>query len=192
MTIFKSPNSFTGENTTELSCHGGILVTERLLKACLSAGAEYAGPGEFTQRAFINGKITLSQAEAIGGIIDAVTDKHLNVSANQVRGSLSKKIESISSRLISLAASVYAYIDYPDEDMTDVTVPEMIEILKDVQKDIDLLISSFKYGKAISEGVNTVIVGRPNMGKSSIMNFLAGYERAIVSHIFLCFFNVKL
>ncbi len=183
VTLFKNPHSFTGEDTAELSCHGGILVTQRLLRACLSAGAEYASPGEFTKRAFINGKISLSQAEAIGGIIDAVTDKHLSISANQVRGSLSKKIDEISSRLISLAASVYAYIDYPDEDMTDVSVDEMKDILSDINKDINKLIMSFKYGKAISDGVNTVIAGRPNMGKSSIMNFFAGYERALVSDI---------
>ncbi len=183
VTIFKTPHSFTGEDTAELSCHGGILVTQRLLKACLSAGADYASPGEFTKRAFINGKISLSQAEAIGGIIDAVTDKHLSISANQVRGSLSKKIDEITSRLISLAASVYAYIDYPDEDMTDVTVDEMKDILSAIKEDINKLIVSFKYGKAISDGVNTVIAGRPNMGKSSIMNFFAGYERALVSDI---------
>jgi tRNA modification GTPase len=183
LTFFKSPRSFTGEDTAELSCHGGILVTQRLLNACLSAGAEYAGPGEFTKRAFINGKISLSQAEAVGGIIDAITDKHLSVSANQSRGSLSLKINDISNRLVSLAASVYAYIDYPDEDMTDVSIDEMRIILSEINNDIKKLMSSFKYGKAISEGVNTVIVGRPNMGKSSIMNFFAGYDRALVSDI---------
>ena len=125
----------------------------------------------------------MSQAEGIGGIIDAVTDKHLSISANQSRGSLSKKIDDIADRLIALAASVYAYIDYPDEDMTDVTVDEMKEILIHIRNDIRKLMSTFKYGKAISEGVKTVIAGRPNMGKSSIMNFLAGYERALVSDI---------
>ncbi len=183
ITFFKGPRSFTGEDTVELSCHGGILVTQRLLNACLCAGAEYAAPGEFTKRAFINGKITLSQAEAIGGIIDAVTDKHLNISANQSRGSLSKRINDIADRLISLAASVYAYIDYPDEDMTDVSVDEMKSILINVRNDISKLKNTFKYGKAISDGVKTVIAGRPNMGKSSIMNFLAGYDRALVSDV---------
>ncbi len=183
VTFFKAPHSFTGEDTAELSCHGGILVTNRLLKACLSAGAEYASPGEFTKRAFINGKISLSQAEAVGGIIDAVTDKHLTVSANQSRGSLSNKIDQIADSLISIAASVYAYIDYPDEDMTDVSVEEMKTILIDIKTEIKKLMTTFKYGKAISEGVKTVIVGRPNMGKSSIMNFLAGFDRALVSDI---------
>lgn len=183
VTFFKGPKSFTGEDTAELSCHGGILVTQRLLNACLCAGAEYAAPGEFTKRAFINGKISLSQAEGIGGIIDAVTDKHLSVSANQSRGSLSKKIDAIADRLIALAASVYAYIDYPDEDMTDVTIDEMKDILCQISADVNKLMSTFKYGKAISDGVKTVIAGRPNMGKSSIMNFLAGYERALVSDI---------
>ncbi len=183
VTFFKSPHSFTGEDTAELSCHGGILVTNRLLNACLSAGAEYASPGEFTKRAFINGKISLSQAEAVGGIIDAATDKHLTVSANQSRGSLSKKIDKIADSLISIAASVYAYIDYPDEDMTDVSVDEMKILLSEIKSEILKLMNTFKYGKAISEGVKTVIVGRPNMGKSSIMNFLAGFDRALVSDI---------
>lgn len=183
VTFFKGPKSFTGEDTAELSCHGGILVTQRLLNACLCAGAEYAAPGEFTKRAFINGKISLSQAEGIGGIIDAVTDKHLSISANQSRGSLSKKIDAIADRLIALAASVYAYIDYPDEDMTDVTIDEMKDILCQIRNDVNKLMATFKYGKAISDGVKTVIAGRPNMGKSSIMNFLAGYERALVSDI---------
>ncbi len=183
VTFFKGPHSFTGEDTAELSCHGGVLVTRRLLNACLSVGAEYAAPGEFTKRAFINGKITLSQAEAIGGIIDAVTDKHLSVSASQSRGSLAKKIDDIASRLTTIAASVYAFIDYPDEDMTDVSVDEMKALLSDIRDDVNKLLSSFKYGKAISEGVKTVIAGRPNMGKSSLMNFFAGFERALVSDI---------
>lgn len=183
VTTFKNPRSFTGEDTAELSCHGGILVTQRLLNACLSAGAEYASAGEFTRRAFVNGKISLSQAEAVGGIIDAVTDKHLSISANQSRGSLAKKIDDISNRLVSLAASVYAYIDYPDEDMTDVSVDEMKDILSEISFDVKKLMNTFKYGKAISDGVKTVIAGRPNMGKSSIMNFFAGYDRALVSHV---------
>ena len=123
--LFKAPHSFTGEDVAELYCHGGVLVAQKLLTAVFSAGAMPAGPGEFTKRAFINGKISLTQAEAVGGMIDAVSEKHLSVSARQVSGSLSKKIESESAKLRRLAASVYAFIDYPDEDMTDVTVEDM-------------------------------------------------------------------
>ena len=120
--LFKSPASFTGEDVCELYCHGGLLVTQKLLAAALKNGARMALAGEFTRRAFINGKISLTQAEDIGGIIDSVSEKHLTVSAKQANGSLSRALGEIYDELKLLAASVYAYIDYPDEDMTDVSV----------------------------------------------------------------------
>ena len=181
--LFASPSSFTGENVAELYCHGGMLVTQKLLAAALKNGASMAGPGEFTRRAFINGKITLTQAEAIGGIIDSKSERHLSVSARQANGSLSRALDSVYCDLRLLAASVYAFIDYPDEDMTDVSVEEMRAKLIDCKKRLDRLAGSHTFGKAISEGVVTAIVGKPNTGKSSLLNALCGEERAIVTDV---------
>lgn len=181
--LFSSPRSFTGENVAELYCHGGLLVTQKLLSAALKNGAVMAGAGEFTRRAFINGKITLTQAEAIGGIIDSKTEKHLSVAARQANGSLSRALDAIYNDLRLLAASVYAFIDYPDEDMTDVSVPEMKLRLQKAKSSLDRLAGSHTYGKAISEGIPTAIVGKPNTGKSSLLNRLCGEERAIVTDV---------
>lgn len=181
--LFKAPNSFTGENVAELYCHGGPLVTEKLLSACLVSGASMATAGEYTRRAFINGKISLTQAEAVGGLIDAKSEKFLEVSARQLGGSLSKKLSEAYDELKFIAASVYAYIDYPDEDMTDITVSDMRERLIKIKSSLDRLADTHSYGKAISEGIFTAIVGKANTGKSSLLNLLCGEERAIVTDI---------
>lgn len=183
VTLFRAPRSFTGEDVAELCCHGGILVTQKLLSAVFAAGAFPAGPGEFTRRAFQNGKLSLSQAEAVGGLIDAKSEKYLTVSLLQCRGALSEKLQSICDRLRFLVASVYAFIDYPDEDMTDVSVEEMRVRLAELCKEVQKLCDSHSYGKAISEGIPTAIVGKPNVGKSALLNALAGEERAIVTEI---------
>lgn len=181
--LFSSPNSFTGENVAELYCHGGLLVTQKLLSCALKNGARAATAGEFTKRAFINGRISLTQAEAIGGIIDSKTEKHLFVASRQAGGSLSRALDGIYNELRALVASVYAYIDYPDEDMTDVSPVEMRSRLQAVKSALDRLTDSHTYGMAISEGINTAIVGKPNTGKSSLLNRLCGEERAIVTDI---------
>jgi len=181
VTVYRAPRSYTGEDTAELMCHGGLLSTRRLLAACIAAGADCAFAGEYTKRAFINGKLTLSQAEAVGLLIEAKTDACLGISLKQLGGSLSKKISAVEDDLRRLAASVYAYIDYPEEDMTEVTVDEMRAELKGTHQKLKGLADSYRYGRAVSEGVKCVIAGRPNTGKSSLMNLLAGCDRVIVS-----------
>lgn len=181
--LFASPHSFTGEDVAELYCHGGLLVTQKLLACALKNGARAATAGEFTKRAFINGRISLTQAEAIGGIIDSKTEKHLFVASRQAGGSLSRALDGIYNDLRALVASVYAYIDYPDEDMTDVSLDEMRSRLQTIKATLDRLTDSHTYGMAISEGISTAIVGKPNTGKSSLLNRLCGEERAIVTDI---------
>ena len=182
-TVFRAPRSFTGEDVVELCCHGGILLTQKLLSAVFAAGAFPAGPGEFTRRAFQNGKLSLSQAEAVGGLIDAKSEQYLTVSLLQCRGALSEKLQDLCGRLRFLIASVYAFIDYPDEDMTDVSVEEMQERLAAICRETETLCDSHAYGKAISEGIPVCILGKPNTGKSALLNALAREERAIVTDI---------
>lgn len=179
--LFRAPRSFTGEDTAEFSCHGGLLVQQRLLAACFAAGCVPAMPGEFSKRAFINGKLTLSQAEAIGGIIDARTDECLYAGLRQLGGSLSEEINGISHELVSAAAAICACADYPDEDITETTSEELKERLGRVLDRLEALIKTHRYGKAISDGIRTVICGRPNTGKSTLMNRLCGEDRVIVS-----------
>lgn len=179
--LYKGPRSFTGEDTAELFCHGGLLVTARLLRAVFAAGALPAQAGEFTKRAFVNGKLSLTRAEAIGGIIDAVSNRHLDISSKQAMGSLSVKIDEIIQSLVSVSASVYAFIDYPDEDMTDMTPDEMRMRLLAIKASVDSLTATHSYGRAVSEGLRVSIVGKPNTGKSSLLNMLCREQRAIVT-----------
>ncbi|MBR6725914.1 MAG: tRNA uridine-5-carboxymethylaminomethyl(34) synthesis GTPase MnmE [Clostridia bacterium] len=182
-TVFYAPRSYTGEDTVEISCHGGILLSRRVLSAVYAAGADAAGPGEFTRRAFVNGKLSLTEAEAVIGLINAESDAQLKIFASHTKGTLSKKIDKISESLTALLASVYAYIDYPDEDMTDVGVDEMVSLLKKTESDLITLEKSYKTGHAVTEGIPTVIAGKPNTGKSSLLNMLLGRDRAIVTDI---------
>ncbi len=181
--LYPAPASYTGEDMAELMCHGGVLSTTRLLTATLTAGAAMAQAGEFTRRAFINGKISLSQAEAVGLLIEAKTDSCLNIGIKQLGGALTKSINRCSERLLAMASSMYAYIDYPEEDLTDISVEELKSGLKEVNAELERLKSSYRYGKAVTEGVKCAIVGCPNTGKSSVLNMLAGEERAIVTSI---------
>lgn len=182
-TVFRAPASFTGEDTVELCCHGGVLLAKTVLESAFLCGASPAGPGEFTKRAFLNGKLSLSQAEAVMELIEAESTEKIKLASAQSRGVLSKKLDSIASRLNRLLASTYAYIDYPDEDLTDVDVPEMTERIEECERELTALLATYKSGKAIAQGIRTAIVGKPNVGKSSVLNLLLGEERAIVTSV---------
>ncbi len=182
-TRFIAPHSYTGEDTVEVSCHGGVLVTRSVLEAFLSAGATLAEPGEFTRRAFLNGKITLTDAEAIGDLLEAKTLGAVRLAGADARGKLTCAIDSIRKELISLMSSIYARIDYPDEDLGDFTDEESLSILLSIRESIEKLLKTYKTGRAIRDGIRTVIIGKPNVGKSSLYNAILGDEYAIVTEV---------
>lgn len=183
LTKFPAPNSYTGENTVEIACHGGILVTKTILELLFANGAAAAEAGEFTKRAFINGKLSLTDAEAIGSLLEAESRAQIRLSSDTSRSALSAKITQIRAELLSLMSSVYARIDYPDEDLGDFDDEELLYSLYKVRKEIHLLLSTYKTGKAVTSGIKTVICGKPNVGKSSFYNLLLGEEAAIVTDI---------
>ena len=183
VTVYRAPKSYTGEDMAELCCHGGMLVSSLVLRSLIDAGAAYAEGGEFTKRAFINGKLRLTSAEAIMDIIDAESVGALKLAGGANRGLLSDEAESIYNELKHLIASAYAYIDYPDEDMTDVSVTELKDHISALLSRAQTLKNSYKTGSAVCEGVRTVICGRPNVGKSSLLNMLTGEQTAIVTEI---------
>ena len=182
-TAFFAPRSFTGEDTVEISCHGGVLITKTVLEAVLAAGARSATAGEFTRRAFISGRMSLSQAEALGELLEARTQNQLLLSRSGVRGLLSDKIEELYTKLGDVLSSIYAKIDFPDEDLADMTCEQMLDAFVGVRGEIDKLAATYKTGRAVSEGVRTVIAGRTNAGKSSLYNRIVGREAAIVTDI---------
>ena len=182
-TIFRAPRSFTGENTVEISCHGGVLVTGKVLTACLMAGARHATAGEFTRRAFVNGKMGLNEAEALGSLLEAETDEQVYVARAGMKGILSAKTGDIYSSLCSVLASVFAHIDYPDEDLADLSEDEMAEMIEDAKNKLSALADTYRTGRAVTGGINTVILGKTNAGKSSLYNLLVGSDAAIVTDI---------
>ncbi len=180
--VMPGPHSFTGEDVVEIHCHGGLKVTELVLEAVITAGARLAEPGEFSKRAFLNGKIDLAQAEAIIDVIRAKTDTSLRVAFRILEGDLSKTIEKNRQVLLGILAAIEASIDYPE----DVEEPDRFSLKEKVQSiigDINKLTESFARGKSLREGFLVTIVGRPNVGKSSLLNYLAKEERAIVTDI---------
>lgn len=183
LTYYKAPASFTGEDVVEICCHGGVYVTQAVLESVLSQGAVLAEAGEFTKRAYINGKLTLSRAEAIGNVIDAKTDSQLLVSSSQARGILSNKLEFIRKLMLDLIAQAYAAVDYPDEDIEATTRDDMETTLDLVATELKALKRSYRAGKAIFQGVKAAIIGKPNAGKSSIYNNIVGEDKAIVTNI---------
>lgn len=182
-TVFRAPHSYTGENTVEISCHGSPVGVSMILASLYENGAENALPGEYTKRAFVNGKLDLTQAEAVGQLIDAQSTTSHKLFSAQVSGSVGKLVREKAEQLKLLLASVYAYIDYPDEDMTDVSNDELRERLVKMKTSLESLTNTYSTGLAVTEGVKSAIVGLPNTGKSSFLNMLLGFERAIVTDI---------
>jgi len=182
-TVFRAPNSFTGEDTVEISCHGGVLLTERVLKTAFQCGAVQAQAGEFTQRAFLNGKIDLSGAEAVIGLIDAESEEKLNLCASHAAGVLKRRTEEIYSAILNLLSSVYVGLDYPEEDLEEVSDSDFRASLANICAELEKTASTYREGKAVAEGVRTVLLGKPNAGKSSLLNALLGENRAIVTDI---------
>jgi tRNA modification GTPase len=180
---FCAPRSFTGEDTVEITCHGGILVTRKVLSAALTAGARHAEAGEFTRRAYISGKMKLTQAEALGDLLEADSESRLLLARNGMRGNLAKEADKIYASLRSVMASMYAAIDFPDEDLAQMSREDIAAVLKDAALCVKKLTNTYKTGRAVNEGIATVICGRANAGKSSVYNRILGYDAAIVTDI---------
>ncbi len=180
---FPGPRSYTGEDSAEFHCHGSPVVLREVLAALFAAGARQAGPGEFTKRAFLNGRLDLTQAEAVIDLIDAETAAAARNAAAQLDGSLRRALEPIQEALLDITSRFYAVVDYPDEDIQDAGPEEIAAALRRAEGALTALLSTCKRGKVLKRGVRTAIVGLPNAGKSSLLNALAGYERAIVTDI---------
>lgn len=181
--VFKAPKSYTGEDVVEISCHGGLLVTKQVLRAALANGAIPAEAGEFTKRAFLNGKMDLTRAESVMNIISAKSEQAKSAALNTLDGALYKKISEISLSLKKIAAQMAAWVDYPDEEIDDLSDDKLKATLLTAKAELEKLIKSFDVGKIIIEGVETAIVGKPNVGKSTLMNLLSGCEKSIVTSV---------
>ncbi len=183
VTVFLAPRSFTGEDTVEICCHGGIKVTESVLHALISAGARPAEAGEFTRRAFLSGKISLERAEAIGSLLEAKTSTAVKLFSGSAAEALGERANAIYDKMSSLLADMYARIDFPEEDLGEISESEITDTLAEIVAELESLLSTYKCGRAISEGIKTAIVGRTNAGKSSLYNRLVGRDAAIVTDI---------
>ena len=183
VSYFKAPKSYTMENMCEISSHGGIVVLRKILELCLSNGAELAKPGEFTERAFINGRIDLTQAEAVIDIINAKSAKEAQESANQLEGFLSKEIKKIREQVMGIMVDIEANIDYPEYDIEEISNKATIDKLTEIEKNLEKLSKTFENGKIIKDGIKLAIIGSPNAGKSSLLNAILKEERAIVTDI---------
>ena len=180
---FCAPRSFTGEDTVEINCHGGIYITQKVLSAVFAAGARPAEAGEFTRRAFVNGKMALSQAEALGTLLEAKNDGQIDLARSVMGGKIKESCDALYQKLVALVASVYAKVDYPEEDLADMDNDEMTAATRSLLLEVQKLKDTYKTGHAVMEGIATVICGKPNVGKSSLYNALVGRDAAIVTEI---------
>jgi len=183
ITVFKKPNSFTQENAVEISCHGSPVIIKEIIKLLLSHGARLAGPGEFTKRAFLNGRFDLAQAEAVADLINAETDNARQAALNQMRGGFSKEINHLREELIHFASLIELELDFGEEDVEFAKRDDLRKLIVKIQSYLSALIQSFDQGNVIKNGVPTVIAGKPNAGKSTLLNVLLNEEKAIVSEI---------
>ena len=180
---FSADHSYTGEESAELHCHGSPIVLQEVLHAAFRAGARQARPGEFTQRAFLNGKMDLTEAEAVIDLIDAETAESARNAASQLSGALRRPIEAVYDTLLNISSRFYAIVDYPDEDIEDIPLAETVRALAESEKTLSDLLGTFARGRVLKSGVKTAIIGAPNAGKSSLLNALVGFDRAIVTDI---------
>ncbi len=183
LSVFRKPHSYTGENAVEISCHGSSYIQQKIIELLISKGARHAKPGEFTLRAFLNGKFDLSQAEAVADLIAASSRSAHDLALQQMRGGFSKKISELRARLLDFASLIELELDFSQEDVEFANRTELVKLLNEIKSEIEHLVSSFSYGNVLKTGIPVAIIGKPNVGKSTLLNAILNEERAIVSEI---------
>ncbi len=183
VSVFRTPNSYTGENSVEISTHGSSLIVEKIIALLLEEDTRLAEPGEFTKRAFLNGKLDLAQAEAVADIINSRTDASLRGARNQLDGLLSQKVDSLRELLITTSSLIELELDFAEEDLEFVSLKEVLHNISVIKEELERLLESYSFGRIIRDGVNVALVGKPNVGKSSLLNYLLKEARAIVSEV---------